>query len=36
MTAFLLGRGIGVLLGAVGYKVVPVLVRKLTGKAEEL
>jgi hypothetical protein len=36
MSLFLIGLGLGVLLGAVGYKVVPVLVNKLTGKAEEL
>jgi len=36
MTAFLIGLGLGVLLGAIGYKVVPVLVEKLTGTAKKL
>lgn len=36
MTLFLIGLGSGVLLGAVGYKVVPVLVNKLKGLTERL
>lgn len=36
MTTFLIGLGVGVLLGTVGYKVVPVLVDKLRGVTEKL
>lgn len=36
MTIFLIGLGLGVALGAVGYKLIPALVNKIRGKIDNI
>lgn len=36
MTIFLVGLGLGVTLGVVGYRLIPALVNKLRGKIENI